>query len=532
MALLLQVDLDPLILGPFGVHFRSPAAKALRGRRVPVVDGPGYAGVVPTLGLVFPRLRYPSGDFPLGIALLAAFVRERAPDWRVAVCDTTFDPRLGSVAEFLDREKPDVVGVALYTFGLGEGLAACRLAADRGIPVIAGGPHPTIDPGSIVAQESVAAVVLGEGELATLDLCRMLHAGERYPVDGAWVQLENGSVARGADRRPFPVLDELPLPAWDLIDMDAYVGAWGQLDSVRPGLRGANLNASRGCPFSCSFCQPVLDKMFGNKLRQRSPDSVVEEIKALKERYDIEGFWFNDDTFTTRRSWVEAFCDAMEASGLDLVWGCNTRANLVSPDLLHRMTRVGLRKLAIGLESATERIREGLYQKGVTATAVEMTVRAAKAEGVQTLLYLMLGSPGETRREMLTSIRFASSLPASEASFSLFVPIPGTSLHDRMVAKGYEMSQDHTDYDYYARQPFAHELSQRELRMIQRLGYAIFFGHPYRWASTARVLKSPAGRRSLGRKILRILPRRSTAAADWRATAAAAAVLNRDRAAK
>lgn len=486
---------------------------------------------MPTLGLVFPRFRYPSGDFPLGIALLAAFVREQAPDWRVAVCDTTFDPRLDRIAEFLDREKPDVVGVGISTLSLGEGLAVCSMAADRGIPVFTGGPHPTTDPESILSQDSVAAVVLGEGELATLDLIRMLHAGTRHPVDGAWVQLEDGSVSQSADRRPVPMLDELPFPAWDLIDMDRYVGAWGQLDSVRPGLRGVNLSAARGCPFSCSFCQPVLERMFGKTLRQRSAASVVEEIEALRERYDIEGFWFVDDTFTIHRSWVEAFCDALEASGLELLWGCTTRANLIAPDLLQRMARVGLRKLGIGLESATERIREGIYYKGVAAKDVETTVRNARAEGVQTLLFLMLGAPSETRREMLATIAFASSLPASEASFSLFVPIPGTSLYDRMVAEGYEMSQDYSDYDYYARQPFSHELGQSELRTIQRLGYAIFYGHPYRWAGTARVLTSSAGRRSLGRKILRILPQRSTFAADAQATAAAS-VLSRDRSAK
>ena len=482
---------------------------------------------MPTLGLVFPRFRYPSGDFPLGIGLLAAFVREQAPDWRVVICDTTFDPRIDAIGEFLDRERPDVVGVGMSTLMLGEGLAACRLAHERGIPVFTGGPHPTTDPDGIIAEASVSAVVLGEGELATLDLARMLHQGERRPVDGAWVKLADGTVAKSPDRRPFPVLDDLPFPAWDLIDMDTYVGAWGQLDSVRPGLRGVNLNAARGCPFSCSFCQPVLDKMFGKKLRQRTPASVIAEIKALKDRYDIEGFWFTDDTFTTRRSWVEAFCDALEAEQLGLLWGCTTRANLIAPDLLHRMAQVGLRKLGIGLESATERIREGVYQKGVAADAVQETVRQARDEGVQTLLFLMLGAPGETRREMLETIRYASRLPATEASFSLFVPIPGTTLYDQMVAQGYQMSQDYTDYDYYAKQPFTHELRRGELRLIQRVGYATFYTHPYRWRSMARILQDPAGVRSLGRKILRILPHGSSGSAgDLRARAAAATAMH------
>lgn len=482
---------------------------------------------MPTLGLVYPRFRYPSGDFPLGVASLAAFVREQASDWDVAVCDTTFDPRLGRIVEFLDVAKPDVVGVSVSTLTLGEALLACQLAADRGLPVIVGGPHATVDPASMIAHESVRAVVLGEGELATLELCRMLEAGERRAVEGAWVELADGSIARSAGRRAVSDLDQLPFPAWDLIDMEAYVRAWGQLDSVRPGLRGANLSAARGCPFSCSFCQPVLDQMFGHRLRQRSPEHVADEIEALAGRYRIEGFWFTDDTFTIRRTWVEAFCDELERRDLHLVWGCTTRANLIAPELLRRMARVGLRKLGIGLESASERIREGVYRKGVDVAAVERTVRSAAAAGVQTLLFLMLGAPGETRQEMMATIRLATRLPATEASFSLYVPILGTALQQRMVAEGYELSLDYTDYDYYARQPFSHEIGPFELRSIQRLGYAAFYAHPHRWRSTLRVLGSPAGRRSLGRKLLRLLPRRSSQAGDLQARAAAASVLPR-----
>lgn len=477
---------------------------------------------MPTLGLVFPRVRYPSGDFPLGIALLAAWVREQL-GWRVVVCDTTFDPRVARIAEFLDAERPDVVGVGMSTLMLGEGLEATRLAKARGLPVFVGGPHPTTEPEGMLAEPSIDAVVIGEGEHVTLDLLRMFDAGVRHPVAGAWVRLADGTVARSDDRQGVDDLDALPWPAWDLIDMAAYVSAWGQLDSVRPGLRGVNLNAARGCPFSCSFCQPVLDKMFGKKLRQRSPSSVVAELRVLVERYDIEGFWFTDDTFTTRRSWVEAFCAELQDSGLDLLWGCTTRANLIPRDLLQTMADAGLRKLGIGLESAIERIREGVYQKGVTADAVRGTVQTAHEIGVQTLLFLMLGAPGETRREMLSTIRFSTKLPATEASFSLFVPIPGTSLYDDMVARGYAMSTDYTDYDYYSRQPFQHELSRPELRWIQRAGYAAFYAHPYRWPSLAAIARNPAGLRSLGRKLLRILPHGTAGDADeLRAQAAAA----------
>ena len=249
------------------------------------------------LGLIFPRFRYPSGDFPLGISILAAYVkREMGMD--VVICDTTFDPRLERVAEFLERETPSCVGVGMSTLMLGEGLQAARMAHERGIPVFVGGPHPTTNAETLMEEPFIDATVIGEGEKVTVELLKMFRAGERYPVKGAWVRGADGTIWPSSERQPILELDDLPFPDWDNIDMDAYLAAWGQLDSFRPGLRGVNMTGSRGCPFSCSFCQPVLDKMFGKKLRLRSPESLVAEIVELKRRFNIEGVWFTDDTFT------------------------------------------------------------------------------------------------------------------------------------------------------------------------------------------------------------------------------------------
>ena len=454
---------------------------------------------------MFPRFRYPSGDYPLGIATLAAYLRERL-DVDVVVCDTTFDPRMERIRDFLARERPDYVGVGMSTLMLGEGLQAARLAKAGGARVVLGGPHPTTDPAALMAEPFVDACVIGEGEETAADLLGAWIAGRDGPVEGAWVRTTDGTVHESRRRAGIRDLDALPMPAWDLLEMDAYIAAWGQLDSYRPGLRGVNLMASRGCPFECSFCQPVLDEMFGKKLRARSPENVVAEIVELHRRYRIEGFWFTDDTFTTNRKWVTRFCALLRATGLDLAWGCTTRANLIAPELMATMAAAGLRKVGIGMESATERVREELYKKGVTQEEITHTVRVAHEAGVHVLLFLMLGAPGETRREMLATIEMATSLPASEASFSLFVPIPGTDLWTRMRAQGIAMSDDYTDYDYYAKQPFEGEISRRELRMLQRWAYLRFYGHPARWGSVARAASTRAGAKSLGRKLLRIVP--------------------------
>lgn len=458
----------------------------------------------PTVALIFPRFRYPSGDYPLGIATLAAYLRAHLAV-NVVVCDTTFDARLDVIERFLDREKPDYVGIGMSTLMLGEGIAAAQMAKARGLRVFVGGPHPTTDPAALLALDAVDAVVLGEGEESTADLLGRWMRGETGPVEGCWVK-EGGVVHERPRRAGIKDLDAIPFPAWDLLDMEAYIAAWGQLDSFKPGLRGVNLMASRGCPYECSFCQPVLDAMFGKKLRARTPASVVSEIVELHRRFAIEGFWFTDDTFTTNRKWVTEFCRLLAETGLTLYWGCTTRANLIAPELMKTMANVGLRKVGIGMESATEHIREGTYKKGVSAEAIEHTVRVAKDHGVSTLLFLMLGAPGETRRDMLATVEMATRLPADEASFSLFVPIPGTDLWQKMVDAGYEMSSDYTDYDYYAKQPFVGEISRFELRMIQRIAYLRFYGHPHRWRSVARAASHVQGAKSLGRKLLRIVP--------------------------
>ena len=460
----------------------------------------------PLLTLVYPRFRYPSGDYPIGVALLAAVVR-KALGWRVNIIDTTFNPDMEHVRQRLELSQPDVVGIGMSTLMLGEGLEIAEMAHQLGAKILLGSAHPTMFPADMMKHDCVDAVVIGEGEVPLVNLLKMWQSGLCHPVKGAHVRDRKAdTIYESNERDPVLDLDALPFPAWDLIDMDAYFDAWGQLDSVQPGLRGVNLSGSRGCPFTCTFCAETLHTMFGRKLRQRSPESLVAELVELKSRYNIEAFWMTDDTFTTNRKYVERFCDVLAQSELNLLWGCTTRANLIPEYLIQRMQEVGLRKVGIGLESATERIREGIYEKAVSDEEVSITVKALHQHRVQTLLFLMLGAPSETRREMLETIRLSASLPATEASFSLFVPLPGTSVYNDMKQGGYTLSQDWTDYDYYAKQPFEHELSRWELRMWQRLGYARFYASRKRLPSLIQIVQNDQGRASMKRNLKRILP--------------------------
>jgi len=459
------------------------------------------------LALIHPRFRYPSGDLPIGIASLAAWVRRELP-LQVAVHDASFQPGLGPARRFLERFRPHFVGIGSSTLMTPDALAIAALAKGVGARVVLGGPHPTLHARATLDQEpDVDAVIVGEGERSLTALLERWLAGEREaPPAGVVWRTPAGHIEQGPPRAPIQDLDQLPLPAWELLPMRSYLAAWGKLDHLRPGLTGANVSASRGCPHRCTFCQPTLTKLFGRKLRQRSPEHLVHELTTLHRRYGAEGFWFTDDTFTAQPRWTQAFCDAYRASGLGLPWGCTSRADALEPALIRTMADAGLRRLGVGLEAASERIREGVYAKGTTVEQVREALAHSRDNGVHGFVFLMLGAPGESLSEMLQTIHLAAKLPAHDASFSLCVPLPGTALHERLVEQGVSLSNRHQDYDYYARQPFDQGLPGWALRSLQYYGWARFYLEPWRSRSVLRTAVRPAGWRAGTHRLRRLLP--------------------------
>ena len=326
--------------------------------------------------LVYPRFRYPSGDIPYGIAQVASYLRQGL-DAEVLVWDATFNPSHCAFEDFLARTRPAAVGIGVSTVMFGDAVRIAAAARHRGAFVFAGGPHATVLPESLLASENVDAVVMGEGEETTLELMRNFFDGGHRETAGAWIK-QGETILRGAPRGFIRDLDALPDPAWDLLPMRAYMKAWYQLDAHDPGLQGTGLIASRGCPFHCSFCQPTLAKIFGDRVRFRSPQRIMSELTALVNAYGIRGFWFFDDSFTVSKKWLLEFCATLKGSGLGLPWGCTTRANLVDEESMTAMAEAGLVRMGIGIESAHPRILDGVYRKGIRVEDAVATLKLAR----------------------------------------------------------------------------------------------------------------------------------------------------------
>ena len=446
--------------------------------------------------LIFPRIKYQPGDPPLGIIYVASELLKNKID--VDLIDLTFNPKkLDYISEYFSKNKPDFAGIYFDTLMYNDGIKIINIIKQYNIPIIAGGPHSTVLPESLT--DHADAVVIGEGEKTFIGLLN------KYPklenVDGI-VFKKNGKIIRNKPRQSAQNLDELNFPALHLLDMENYIKNWHYLDSLDVGIRGTNLIASRGCPFQCTYCQPTLDKLFGKKIRLRNPENVIAELKLLKDKYNLGGFFLHDDTLTANHDWVKKFCDLLIKENLGMVWSCNTRVNTINEELMKIMHEAGLRGFHLGVEAGSQRIVDEIYKKGIKLSEVKPVVDAAKKIGIHTLCFFMIGAPTETVKEINQTIKFARSLKADEATFSITSPLPHTGLHDYITDRGYKLSDNFADFDYYSKRAFNDpNLPYKKLKKLQKKALFLFYTHPYRWKYIMKHFASMKGIKKMMLKI-------------------------------
>lgn len=246
--------------------------------------------------------------FPLGLLYLAAFVRDHGHD--VAVFDGTFETDESAFTRALISEEPDLVGISALFPTRETALTLARAASAQGCVVVLGGPDPTASPDLYLSDPSVDIVVHHEGEETVLALLDLFDAGRM--TSGA-LEHEPGIAFRSGDtirvneaRAPIADLDDLPLPARDLIDMDRYLETWQETS----GYSSLTLATSRGCPYECKWCR---DGTQGAGFRQRSPESVAAEMKLLKAQHTITRLRIVDDIDGLDRAWLESWAEACES---------------------------------------------------------------------------------------------------------------------------------------------------------------------------------------------------------------------------
>jgi anaerobic magnesium-protoporphyrin IX monomethyl ester cyclase len=243
--------------------------------------------------------------FPLGLLYLAAFIRERG--FNVEIFDGTFTEGPQAFEAALKEHRPITVGITAVKPNRKMALKLASLAHAQGAKVVLGGPDPTSTPATYLAAPEVDLVIHHEGELTLIEFLQKINQDQDFrSLDGIAYRAKNNAVCINPRREFILNLDELPLPARDMIDMHNYLDVWRQHN----GYASMTISVARGCPFGCEWCQ---DAVHGADFRQRSPESVVTEVKSLMEFYQIDRLRLVDDVDGIERTWLEEWAQLAEA---------------------------------------------------------------------------------------------------------------------------------------------------------------------------------------------------------------------------
>lgn len=417
---------------------------------------------------------------PLGLAYLGTVSEERGDEVRILDMEVEDVP----LSRVLGEERPDLVGITANTIQI---KAAWRVAqeikAETALPIVLGGPHPTVLPEESAQRPEVDIVVRGEGEATWVDLCQKWKEGASLEEVEGISYRQNGKVIHNPDRPVIADVDSLPFPAHHLFKMERYTNLQPTLDTVEG--KSFSILTSRGCPYRCTYCSQILPRVW----RMRSPENVVAEWRWLVNDLGAKEIGVLDDSFNIDRKRVLAICDLLISKGLTHVpWIMinGIRANLVDEELLSRMREAGCIRTAFGVESGNQRILDTVIDKHLTLDEIKAAFKAAKSVGMETIGFFIIGLPGETEETIEDTIRFACELDPLVANFSMATPFPGTEMREVVLEKGRLLAQDWDDYAFFEDKP-TFEMDGLPAELVEqkwREAYRRFYLRPSRIART------------------------------------------------
>jgi radical SAM superfamily enzyme YgiQ (UPF0313 family) len=363
-----------------------------------------------------------------GLLSLAAVLREGTFDDTRSVTVDVFDDQLHSLVhdpsapgEFLDNIQPDIFGVQAVTSGISNALALVAKAKTRNPCLLAvlGGVGPTQEAKTLVEGGQVDVVVRGEGETSFSALvASYARSGRKLleNVPGISFINDDGKFVSTPPAPAIARLDELPLPARDLVDMATY-------SRISHG-RAGNLVTSRGCSFACSYCYSR--HHWGRGQRRFSVGRVIQEIELLVDRYGMNRIRIEDDDFLEDEIWVDAFCTELLARGLDrrMEWESKARPDHMEPERLKLLRRAGCFRFLMGVETLdNDRLRK--LSRPIPVETTERALRMLRDADIAVQATLILGIPGETEHAMRHTLSWLEdrlSGPRDIVSPCFFVP--------------------------------------------------------------------------------------------------------------
>jgi anaerobic magnesium-protoporphyrin IX monomethyl ester cyclase len=403
----------------------------------------------------YPGSDQPAGNLPLGLMYIAAVLEKAGYQPEILdafMTDDIFKKNgetisvgmpFAQIKQQIQERKPDIVGIAgPFTCQIEHALKVSGLAkeVDSTILTVVGGPHVTVVPkGFLEDAKNVDIAVTGEGEYAMRDIAQYFEGKKQLNEIPGIAYRKNGEVTLNSPRPFITNLDELPYPAYDLVNIEQY------LKPKKIGYRSFRNRAismvtSRGCPFNCCFCSVHLH--MGRGFRANSANYVLNHIRYVVDKFDVNNIFFEDDNLTFDLDRFEAICDGLIEEKIKIGWETpnGVRADCLNLNLLQKMKLSGCQSVFFGVESGDQEIINTVICKSLDLNRVVEVARMCKKIGLKTGGFYIIGFPGEKKENMQRTVDFALRLKRDfDVGMHLFFATPsyGTSLYENCKSKGY-----------------------------------------------------------------------------------------------
>ncbi|MAF42779.1 MAG: B12-binding domain-containing radical SAM protein [Parcubacteria group bacterium] len=405
---------------------------------------------------------------PFGLALLAAISREKG--FSVSILDfNALQVGLDKFEEHLPDSPPKFIGITATTLLINNALEISKIVRKKypNTKIIFGGVHTTVMPREILAKKEVDYIVMREGENSLIEL---LSGKNPEEINGIGFK-RDGKLIINEPQPIIPDLNIFPFLAYDILPVNKYYSAAGSYKR-EPSF---GMITSRGCPGRCTFCNGDL---FGARIRFKTAEKMVEEIKLLQEKHGIKDIVFYDDTFTSNRNRVKEFCNLILENKMDLTWSCFSRVDTVDLETLKIMKEAGCHQVMYGIESGDAEILKNI-QKRISLEKVEETIAATKKAGIDTRLAFMIGNPGETEETIQKTIKYAIFLDPDLAIFNITTPYPGTQMFAWAESNNLLMHKNWEDYNFSMPVMKLPTISSEKVLYYYKKAYQQFYMRPF-----------------------------------------------------
>lgn len=371
--------------------------------------------------------------FPsLGIAYLTAVLNKEGHQ---ASLHDGANSSIKEMVNYVDRASPQVVGITMNTTNRFEALELARIIKSRfKIPIIVGGPHPTLLPDQLLRNYSfIDFIIRNEAEHTIVKLINALEKREDYSKILGISFKRNNEIIHNPPAPIIENLDDLPFPEWRFFNLKKYIPQTEYPEEYKNSYFGSIIT-SRGCPFRCTFCSS--SNFWGYKIRFRSAESILEEIKMLYN-LGVRFIVFNDDNFTSNKKRAIEVCNLIIQEGLHekMGWQCRAEVNIVDEELLSIMKKANCNMIEFGIEDCTE---EGIrwFKKSHIMPQVKTAFDLCKKYNIKIKSYFIVGGDHETKENLALKKKYMEELDPDVTTASILLAYPKTEIFEYGKQKG------------------------------------------------------------------------------------------------